>query len=97
MSSAVWLVAGIALCVLLGNIPLGRLRAGAKKYSWRNFGCILAPVPMVVTIRLMLGFSIKVAPLFLLAAIAGQRLGLWMVRNRSQIMNHGECCDEKER
>jgi len=97
MSSITWLVAAIALCVLLGNIPLGRLRAGAKKYSWRNFGCILAPVPMVVAIRLMLGLSIKVAPLFLLAAIAGQRMGLWMVRNQSQIVHNGEYCDEKER
>ena len=96
MSQTIWLVAGIALCVLLGNIPLGRWRAGAKKYSWRNFGCILAPVPMVVSLRLLLGLSIKVAPLFLLAAIAGQRLGLWMV-NRPQLTGNGEYCDEKER
>jgi len=97
MSQTIWLVAGIALGVLLGNIPLGRLRAGTKKYSWRNFGCILAPVPMVVAIRLTLGLSIKVAPLFLMAAIAGQRLGLWMVRNQPQAINNGEYCDEKER
>jgi len=78
MSATAWTVTDIALFVLAINFPLGRLRAGARKYSWRNFGCILAPVPMVVAIRLMLGLSIKVAPVFLLAAIAGQRLGLWM-------------------
>jgi len=77
MIPTTWTVMGVALFVLLVNVPLGRLRAGARKYTWRNFGCILAPVPMVVTIRLTLGLSIKVAPVFLLAAIAGQRLGLW--------------------
>ncbi len=87
MSSAAWTVMDIALFVLVANIPLGRLRAGGKKYSWRNFGCILAPVPMVVAIRLSLGLSIKVAPVFLLAAIIGQRLGLWTATRSSPVQN----------
>jgi len=87
MSSAAWTVMDIALFVLVVNIPLGRLRAGVKKYSWRNFGCILAPVPMVVAIRLSLGLSIKVAPVFLLAAIVGQRLGLWTATRSSPVQN----------
>jgi hypothetical protein len=74
-----WIVLGISLFVILINLPLGRFRAGAEKYSWRNFGCIFAPVPMVVTIRVMMGLSIKVAPVFLVAAILGQRLGMCMV------------------
>jgi len=94
MSSTGWIVADIALFVFVINIPLGRLRSGAKKYSWRNFGCILAPVPMVVTIRLTLGLSIKIAPVFLLAAIAGQRLGLWTAA-RAESINNEEGCDEK--
>jgi len=87
MSSAAWTVADIILLVFVVNIPLGRLRAGTQKYSWRNFGCILAPVPMVVAIRLSLGLSIKVAPLFLLAAIAGQRLGLWTASRADPLEN----------
>jgi len=74
--STAWMILDIALFVLAINLPLGRLRAGAKKYSWRNFGCIMAPVPLVVLIRLMAGISIKVAPIFLLTAIVGQRLGI---------------------
>ena len=31
---------------MLINMPLGRLRAHARAFAWRNFGCILAPVPM---------------------------------------------------
>jgi len=94
MNATVWTVMDIALLVLVVNVPLGRLRAGAKKYSWRNFGCILAPVPMVVAMRLMLGLSIKAAPFFLLAAIVGQRLGL-RAAVRPGTMNNGEGCDEK--
>jgi hypothetical protein len=75
-----WPVLDISLFVILLNVPLGRLRAHAKRYSWRNFGCILAPVPMVVFIRMMAGLSIKFAPLFIIVAIAGQRLGIWTVR-----------------
>jgi len=78
--STLWVILGISVFVVLINLPLGRFRAGAKKYSWRNFGCIFAPVPMVVTIRLMMGLSIKVAPVFLAAAILGQRLGMRAVR-----------------
>jgi len=75
-SATVLAVMEISLFVLLINLPLGRLRAGSKKYSWRNFGCIFAPVPMVVAIRIMVGLSIKVAPFFLGAAILGQRMGM---------------------
>lgn len=71
-----WMILDISLFVLAINLPLGRLRVGAKKYSCRNFGCILAPVPLVVSIRLLAGISIKFAPVFLLAAIVGQRLGM---------------------
>jgi len=78
--STLWIILGISVFVVLINLPLGRFRAGAKKYSWRNFGCIFAPVPMVITIRLMMGLSIKIAPVFLVAAILGQRLGMRMVR-----------------
>jgi hypothetical protein len=76
-----WLVADIVLFVLLINMPLGRLRAGVPRYSWRNFSCILAPLPMIAAVRLVAGLSLKFAPLFLLVAIAGQRLGLWMARS----------------
>jgi len=75
-ASTAWMILDIALFVLAVNLPLGRLRVGAKKYSWRNFGCILAPVPLVVSIRLMAGISMKIAPVFLLTAIVGQRLGM---------------------
>lgn len=75
-----WSVVDISLLVMLVNLPLGRLRAHADRYSWRNFGCILAPVPVIVFLRVMAGVSPKFAPLFILVAIAGQRLGIWTVR-----------------
>jgi len=79
--SGAWMVLEIAIFVLFMNLPLGRLRVGVRKYSWRNFGCILAPVPIVVAIRLLAGIPIKVAPVFLVSAIVGQRLGMLTVRS----------------
>lgn len=75
-----WFVLDISLFVMVLNMPLGRLRAHAERYSWCNFGCILAPIPMIAFIRIAAGVSLKFAPLFLIVAIAGQRLGIWMVK-----------------
>ena len=77
---AFWPIVDISLFVMLINLPLGRLRAHAERYSWRNFGCILAPVPIIIFLRTMAGVSPKFAPLFFLIAIVGQRLGIWSVR-----------------
>lgn len=77
---AFWPIVDISLFVMLLNLPLGRLRAHAERYSWRNFGCILAPVPIIIFLRMMAGISPKFAPLFFLVAIAGQRVGIWSIR-----------------
>ncbi len=70
----------IALTALLGfaffaNLPLGYLREGADKYSFRWFLYIHLSIPFIIVIRLHSGFSWRVIPLTLGCAVAGQIVG----------------------
>lgn len=57
------------------NIPLGYLRQGTKKYSWRWFLYIHLSIPFIIALRLHFGISWRFIPLTLGCAIAGQMIG----------------------
>lgn len=66
---------GILLVAFFVNLPLGRLRARTKKFSWQWFAFVHASVPIIIVMRLASGLGYEVIPLELAAAIGGQLLG----------------------
>jgi hypothetical protein len=70
----------VALGALLGfaffaNLPLGYLREGSDKYSFRWFLYIHLSIPAVIALRLVSGFSWRVIPFTLGCAVVGQVVG----------------------
>jgi hypothetical protein len=72
-----WVLAGVALTVLVINIPFGFWRAGVRKFSLPWFLAVHAPVPLVVALRILsgLGFSLATLPLMIAAYFGGQFVG----------------------
>ena len=70
----------ITLGALLGfaffaNLPLGYLRQGSDKYSFRWFLYIHLSIPLIIALRLAYGFGWRVIPFTLGCAVAGQMIG----------------------
>lgn len=70
----------IALGSLLGfalfaNLPLGYLREGSAKYSFRWFLYIHLSIPAIIVLRLAYGFGWRIIPFTLGCAVAGQMIG----------------------
>jgi hypothetical protein len=57
------------------NLPLGYLRQGSARYSWRWFLYIHLSVPLLIFLRLTLDFDWGVVPFTVVSAIGGQWLG----------------------
>ena len=68
-------LAGLLGFALFANIPLGYLREGSQKYSFRWFLYIHLSIPAVIALRLVSGFSWRVIPFTLGCAVAGQIVG----------------------
>ena len=60
---------------LLFNLPFGRARAGARKYSLRWFLYIHIPIPIIFIARTLSHVEFKYVPIFAVAAVAGQIIG----------------------
>ncbi len=60
---------------LLINLPFGYARARAKKYSFRWFLYIHAPIPIIFIARTFSHIQFKYIPLFVVAAVIGQIVG----------------------
>lgn len=69
------LLVGVIAVAFLINLPFGRLRAGAKRFSWQWFAYIHVPIPFIFLLRVGSGFGYAVIPLLFVAAVAGQLLG----------------------
>ncbi len=69
------------------NLPFGYLRGRTRKFSFLWFLYIHLPIPFVVIFRLLAGLSVRIIPLLLVAAIAGQVIGARIERFRCR---HGE-------
>ena len=63
--------------VLLLNLPFGYWRAGVGKFTVPWFLAVHAPVPLVVSLRILsgLGWHLKVFPVLAGAFFTGQYLG----------------------
>ena len=68
-------LANLLAFALLSNIPLGYLRAGARKRSLAWFVYIHASIPFIIMMRTVFGFGWEFNPLTLVCAIIGQLLG----------------------
>jgi hypothetical protein len=68
---------GVALVVLVLNLPFGYWRAGVRRFSLPWFLAVHASVPLVVGVRLLtgLGWHLATVPVLALAFLAGQVLG----------------------
>lgn len=68
-------LANLLAFALLANIPLGYLRAGARKRSLAWFVYIHASIPFIVMMRTVFGFGWQFIPFTLLCAVLGQLIG----------------------
>ncbi len=57
------------------NLPFGYFREGSRKFSVKWFLYIHLPIPFIIFLRLESGFSYKIIPILILAAVMGQLLG----------------------
>ena len=78
------MLALVALAVFAVNLPFGYWRAGLPRLSAAWFVAIHAPVPMVITLRWLLGVPFRwvTLPLFVAAYFAGQFAGARLRRVR---------------
>ena len=60
---------------LIGNLPLGYLRQGVRKFSFRWFLYIHVSIPFIMLLRLYMGLSYWFIPFSLGSAVAGQVIG----------------------
>lgn len=65
----------LLLIAFLLNLPLGYLREGSVRYSFRWFAYIHLSIPVVVLLRMSYGFGWEIIPLTLVFAVIGQILG----------------------
>ncbi len=70
-------LAGVALAILLLNLPFGYWREGVRKFSPQWFLAVHVPVPLAIGLRFAvgLGFRLATLPLFVAAFFGGQFLG----------------------
>jgi len=65
----------ITLAALVVNLPFGYMRTKTRKFTVAWFLCIHAPIPLIFVLRTYAGFTYKVIPLLIGAAVLGQILG----------------------
>ena len=64
----------------LSNIPLGYLRMGSPKYSFRWFVYIHLSVPFIIGLRIANNIGWQVIPVSIGLAVAGQMVGSRLYR-----------------
>ncbi|WP_456397453.1 hypothetical protein [Desulfurobacterium sp.] len=71
----------VVFLTLVLNLPFGWLREGTEKFSKKWFLYIHLPIPFIIACRIILGISIKFAPVLIATAVVGQLVG-GMIRRR---------------
>lgn len=66
------------------NLPLGYLRQGSPRYSWRWFLYIHLSIPLLIFLRLNLDFGWVIVPFSIACALGGQWLGGRIQRYKAQ-------------
>jgi hypothetical protein len=64
----------VALAVAL-NLPFGAWRLTTMRYSLLWFLAIHVPIPLLIVVRLAMGYGYALAPFLVAGAVAGQLLG----------------------
>jgi hypothetical protein len=83
MNLSPWiLVTMVGIASLVINLPLGYLRAGARKFSLKWFVYIHLPVPLFAYLRRSENLSAWIIPSFIAGALLGQLFGGRMRRFR---------------
>jgi len=77
-------LANLLVFALLANIPLGYMRAGARKRSLAWFVYIHASIPFIILMRHQFGFGWEFIPFTLLCAVLGQLVGGRLFRRRNE-------------
>ncbi len=74
----------VGLGTFLVNVPFGFWRGGTRRFSWRWFLAVHAPVPLVATMRYLAGvhWSAVTFPILIGSYFAGQLLGTRLYRAR---------------
>jgi hypothetical protein len=70
-------IAILALVVVALNLPFGAYRATTRRFSARWFLAVHLPIALVLLLRVASGYSYRVVPWFVVAAVVGQLLGSW--------------------
>lgn len=68
-------ILALFVLTLLLNLPFGYARSKAKRYSFRWFLFIHAPIPIIFIIRIFSHVQMEYIPVFVVAAVIGQVLG----------------------
>ena len=68
-------VTSVGLTALLLNVPLGMWRSRTVKFSPAWFVAVHASIPVIVTVRILLGVRWVWIPLMIGLAVAGQLIG----------------------
>jgi len=66
---------GLIIFAITINLPLGYLRQNYQKFSFGWYFYVHISIPLIIFLRIKLGFSWRFIPLTLLGAMAGQILG----------------------
>jgi len=74
-SNKFYAILGLFAFTLLLNLPFGYARAKTRKYSFRWFLYIHAPIPFIFIARTLSHIQIIYIPVFVAAAVIGQILG----------------------
>jgi len=74
-SNKFYAVAALFAFTLLLNLPFGYARVRVRKYSFRWFLYIHAPIPFIFVARTLSHIQIIYIPIFVVAAVIGQILG----------------------
>ena len=67
------------------NLPLGYLRQGVRKFSFKWFLYIHLSIPFIILLRLTLGISYWYIPFSLGSAVAGQLVGGRMSKPKGEV------------
>lgn len=70
-------IVNVAILVFLINIPFGYWRTNERKFSFKWFLLIHAPVPLVIFLRYYseIGFEFYTYPILIVAFFTGQFIG----------------------
>ncbi|MFQ5736129.1 MAG: hypothetical protein ACE5GY_04610 [Thermodesulfobacteriota bacterium] len=65
----------LIIAAFVMNLPFGYFRVNTKKFSVKWFLYIHLPIPFIFVMRTLAGFGIKIVPLMIVGAVAGQVVG----------------------